>query len=97
MITKCKSILLVKRAETTECFNGHVYNYFDVYNESGEKLDEYDAINIKGDVRFDLEEGNPRFFSNFFNEGVYYDDLYHVISSSSKHDEEDLPECQRWE
>lgn len=96
MITKCKSILLVKRTETTECVNGHIYNYFDVYNESGEKLDEYDCINIKGDVRFDLEEGNPRFFSNRFNKGIYYDDLFHVIDSSMR-DEEDLPECQRWE
>ena len=55
------------------------YSYFKIINESGELLDIYDYVNIKGNVRIDLENGRYRIYPNFLEEYMYYDEETHTI------------------
>ena len=55
------------------------YYYFQVQNENHDIIDEYDVINIVGNIRQDVENGLFRYFPKIGNDSLYYDLRYHYV------------------
>lgn len=61
-----------------------VYNYFNVINDKYQVIDTYDFIDIRGDVRLDVMDGDVRIFCAHRGDELHYDKHTHAVIVDNK-------------
>ena len=71
-----------KKEQLVEDNSIYSYSYFNILNENKELIEVFDYINVKGKVRFDIENGVTRIYPALGKEYLYYDTETHTLFDS---------------
>ena len=80
------NFIIIRPRKTDEpiLIDGIVYDYFDVINDQYKVIDTYDYIDIYGDVRIDVMDGDTRIICRHRGDELYYVKHTHTIIVDNK-------------